>query len=531
MYQRHGVIPRRAIDKFLNRERRDCSRWKSFSDNKLLDLMEGLPIRPPIWNALRKHQRVCFLLAAKFRHFAYINDTGTGKTLLGIATARYFKKLSETRTLVLVPNIPNKDEWRRECKKHSPSTKCIVLEGSTEDKWQLLDDNPDGDVFVETFGGFIRMLTTKKKDTRKNKSKKERLVPNAARVKRACNFFRGVIVDEVNFAKNPEKLAYRLLRQLRKAADFFITLSGTPFGRDPSDLWAQFNLVDNGYTLGETLGLFRAAFFRRIEKPWGAVEYKFDRTLENELHRILGDCSIRYEADAASLPSCVPIEKFVELAEDAEVIYQRAHEQLVAARGDKQQQKNTFLRLRQISSGFVGFKGDEDGEKVEHVFEHNPKLDALLDFVAGVPKHEKVLIFHEFIYSGRRIAEELQRMGIRFAQINGQTSDSVREREKFETDPKCQVLVLGATGRYGLNLQVARYGIFYESPVSAIVRRQSEKRVHRQESKHKTVFLVDLLTRDTVDENIRRFHLEGGNMFAAIVDGRRTGRRGRLLAA
>jgi len=57
-------------------------------------------------------------------------------------------------------------------------------------------------------------------------------------------------------------------------------MAGIPVGRDPQVLWAQFNYCDHGETLGETLGIFRAAFFRAETNYWsGFPNYIFEKSL------------------------------------------------------------------------------------------------------------------------------------------------------------------------------------------------------------------------------------------------------------
>jgi superfamily II DNA or RNA helicase len=113
-----GIIPKKAIEQFLDRPRDDLRDWKNLSDEELDGLMETLPVMPPIWYTLRKEQKVCFLIGAMRRRAAFWVDTGMGKTLLTIALARYFRRLDVVDTvLVLVPYKIVKDSWEREIQK------------------------------------------------------------------------------------------------------------------------------------------------------------------------------------------------------------------------------------------------------------------------------------------------------------------------------------------------------------------------------------------------------------------------------
>jgi SNF2 family DNA or RNA helicase len=422
-----------------------------------------------------------------------------------------------------VPNKINKYEWRDEgFAKHAPHMKCVVLAGSSEHKWDLIHDNPDADCFVETYGGFVRMVCDLKKVKRKRKGRSveiDKLVPIKAKVKACMDLFDGVYLDESTYVKNKAKLPWRICNQLSKSAAAFFVLTATPFGRDLEDVWPQVFLVDRGETLGETLGLFRAAFFKEQDKYWGGKEYVIDKEGKRAVSRRLDNISIAYPAEEADMPRLNRIQKYAVLAEDAEQLYERAKNALLAARGEYTESKNAFMRMRQISSGFVGFADDETGNRAKYVFPHNPKLDMLEALVTQFKPGDKFIVFHEFNYSANIISEKLKELGIKHVLINGLRKDGDAARRAFAKDPTVEGLVLSnSAGGYGLNLQNAKHGIYYESPVGAILRKQTERRFYRQYSLHKRVFLWDLIIKGTVDESILQFHAEGRSLWKAILN-------------
>jgi SNF2 family DNA or RNA helicase len=522
-FARTGKIARRAIRRFMARPRDDWTRFLRLSERALNIRMKELPVRPPVWTSLQKHQRALFLIGASLKRFAYFCDTGTGKTFLSIALQKYFMKTDEARVfLVLVPNISNKWEWAVEgYDKHAPDVNYCVLTGSSKEKWAQIADS-DATVFIETYVGLLRMVCDLKKDKRKKAKKESRLIPNRTKVAKLTKMMEGVFCDESTFLKNRDKLPYRIAFQLSKTARVFFILTGTPFGRKPLDLWAQLNLVDHGYTLGETLGLFRNAFFIGTQSYWGGMDWKFNSKLADTLNKFLNHRSIVLEADEADLPKLVPIKKFATLDETAEAYYERAKEMIKASRGDYQEMKNAFLRARQISSGFVGFKNDETGERASYVFEEQPKLDALEDFITErIKRGEKFVVFHEFKFSGKRIVEMLERNSIKCLLLNGDThkNDVPRIKDDFKNKKSIDGLVLSnSAGGFGLNLQHAKYGLYFEAPVDPIMRKQTMRRFERQFSDHGTVFCVDFIVRGTADETILSYHAEGRALWRSILN-------------
>jgi SNF2 family DNA or RNA helicase len=454
------------------------------------------------------------------KRFAFFNDTGTGKTFLSIALMMYHYKAGNSKhNLVLVPNKTNKFEWAEEgFDKHAPSIKYVVLHGSSKTKLQQIADNPDAVAFIETYAGFVRMVCELKKVVRRRK-KITKLIPNKKLVKQMMNFFDGVYADESTYLRNHKALPYRIVRQLSKTAKTLFILSATPFNRDPIDLWAQMFLVDHGETLGETLGLFRGAFYDTTTNYWGGYEYKLKKDAKRLISEYLDHKSISYPADEADLPHVTRLIKRTDLPLDATAYYERAKSQILDAHGNYNEMKNAFLRMRQISSGFLGYRDDETGDRAKFEFEEKVKLDLLREQLEEKDPKYKFIVFHEFNHSGQIICKLLKDMGIGHLALNGDTKDTKAVRHAFKNDPKKPGLVLSnSAGGYGLNLQNAKYGYYYESPVSAILRKQTEKRFDRQYSLHKRVFIVDLVVRGTADETILQFHKEGRNMWKAIMN-------------
>lgn len=449
---------------------------------------------------------------------------GTGKTLMSIAIVRYLQLAPDgvSRVLVLVPNNINRYEWRREIKKHSPETTNIVLVGSTAEKWAMLRSTK-AFIVIATYAGLIHMVcklvTVKKKGTKDTYINKMKIVGRL--MNEISRTFDAIVMDESTSVANPKKLPFRICRQITNHTKAAFALSGTPFGRDPTPLWAQMFLIDRGDSLGKNLGIFRAAFFKEKENFWsGWPTYVFDPKKKELLHRFLAHRSLRYEADKADLPRVVAIVKGVSLPMDAQGYYEQASKNLVAAKSILER-KNIFLRMRQISSGFLGYKDDDTGSKAEYEFPQKPKLDLLLSLIESAQESHKIVVMHDFVFSGSMICRELDRLKIGYARVYGKTANKAPEQlERFDSDPKCRVFIVNAAGAFGLNLQVAQYCIFYESPPSPILRKQMERRVERQESSHQKIFRYDLIVDGTVDARIREFHEEGKNLFEAIVNGR-----------
>ena len=514
------LLPKRVVRQFLSRDLDDHRYLKLFTHAELDKLASELPVKPPIWAELDRHQKVGLLLAAWYDgRYGLWMDTGMGKTFLSIGVARYLRKLKKVhRVLVLVPFRINKSEWRRQVKKHSPSTSLTTLDGSSERKWELLREGTT--VVVETYGGLTRMCCSLARVGGVDKHKlKNVLRPDKAKVRELVKSFDMLVLDQSTKVINKRALIFRICNQVSKYAESVLALAGMPFN-DPEDLWGQMYLVDRGETLGKTLGLYRAAFFSEQEDYWGHVSYKFKKSMHGKLHRVLAHRSIRYEVAESDLPPLIQRTKEVSLPADARVYLERAQEAIKSAHGNYREMKNAFLRMRQLSSGWLGYYDDEAGVKTKYMFPRNPKIESVMADVDSIIDEHKAIIFYQFTATSDIICRELKDMGVGFLRLYGGTKNHDELLERFDQDEKVRVLVMQSDMGMGPNLQCARYGLFAEAPVSPIMNKECQRRFERQHSQHDKVFRYDYVVRGTYDQKILDALEEGRNLFDSIMDGK-----------
>jgi SNF2 family DNA or RNA helicase len=229
--------------------------------------------------------------------------------------------------------------------------------------------------------------------------------------------------------------------------------------------------------------------------------------------------SIAYEEkECLDVPKFTSILEEVSFPEEAAAYYQRAIKTIIESKGNARAVSNIFLRMRQLSSGFMGFMDDDTGEKAQVEFEENPKLDRLLELLEELPVDRKAVVFYDFTWSGRLIAARAKEMGLNPIWVWAGTKDYRTDIHNFETKPQCRLAVVqNKVGAYSLDeLKVANYCFFYESPVSVIDREQAEKRLRRQ-GQTRRVFQFDLVVRGSMDARILYYHQEGEDMMKALL--------------
>lgn len=512
------MIPSAAVDEYLQRSLENHLWVKGLTHKQLDKALASLNPKPHLSPNLRLHQKACVLLGIAYPKFCFWLEMGTGKTLISLELLRYwFEAKQIKRAIVFVTSDKAFDTWERQIRRFNIDIPVVALEGPSLRKWKQLEEFGDGIVLLP-YPGAVAMASG-----RKSKGKKSSLVLDPKLVKKLAEWADALVVDESTKLGNHRSLTSKLLMKLKKAASIRYALAGRPFGRDPTMLWSQYNIVDDGETLGETLGMFRAAFFEEKDRYFGgpySKDFKFIKKKRPVLSKMMRHRSITYAAEECiDLPKVVLIDEMLRLPDETRAYYNRLKQELIEAKGNWREVKNVFLRARQMSSGFIGLTDDETGEKAQVVFEQNPKLDRVVELLGELPEDHKAVVFYAFTYSGRTIVERLKEEGIKPIWLWSGTKDSRKTINRFLTDPETTVAVvnnqLAAMSLDGLQ-EVANYAFFYESPVGAIDRVQAERRLIRDGQKRK-VFQYDLMVAKTVDEKIRLHHEEGDDIFKALM--------------
>lgn len=513
-------IPRVAIERYLTREV-DSKTW--FKDLLPLEVEEDLShIKPPhkFTAPMRLDQKICFLLGAAYPEILLQCDLGLGKTATSLELLSYFYNNGFIRRgVVFCPTNEVAEGWEDEIKKWGFKIPFIRLNQilSTK-KWEALSKFENG-IIIGTYIGLAAMVAKLQpimKDGKPTK-KRKRQISNRHLIK-LLDGVDAVVYDQSTKVGNQKSLTYEVCEMFSKEAQIKYGLAGRAFGRDPFILFAQLFLLDDGKALGRSAGMFREAFWRRVVNPWG-VEWTIRKRRKKDLARFIAASSIQYSADeCVQLPTKIPpIIKRCTFPDENWAYYDQFQEELLKSKGNYREIKNNFLRMRQISSGFLGFVDDDTGERAQIEFELNPKLDLLMELLEEVPEDRKIIIFHEFTWSGSRICQELAKAKYKFGWLWGGTTDWTGIKNSLINDPEFRVLIANwKKGAMGLNLQFCSYTFFYESPVSPIERSECEGRTRRTGQTQKC-FVYDLITRDSADEDILQFHKDGNDLYKSLV--------------
>jgi len=503
-----------SIERFLRRPLNDFRWMKDISEKEIDKALEDL--KPRFKVPMRRHQKIGFLLAIAQPGVYYQYEMGLGKTGLSLEVIVYlYQHGLLKKALVLVPMNELIDGWIEEIQKWGIKIPYLGLKGSSDDKWYDLERFKEGIILV-SYPALVHMVCTRK--TTRGKTK---MVVDQDAVVEFAKGVGGVWFDEITKCKNKTSLTFMVCDIMSRIVPYTYGLAGRVFGRDPVDAWAQFYLIDQGSTFGYSFNFFKEVFFIKKKSYWGGpfnFDFKFNKERDEDFNRMMGNSSLRFSAEECiDMPEFTYIRKYVTLPLTTLHYYKEALAEIRRSRGNFTEIKHAFIRMRQISSGYVGLVDEDSGDRAKLEFPENPKLDMLMELIDQMPDNRKCVVGIDFNWSGHKISQELTKAKIKHGFLYAGTKDWDKMKYSFDHDPKFRVLIVQSKkGSYGLNLQSANYLFYYESPVPVLDRLQSEARIKRQGQKNK-VFIYDLLCKGTADEAVLAFHKEGRELYKTLV--------------
>lgn len=522
------MISKSSVAQYLA-EPRDSFLWmKRLSRRQMLAEIDTLPV--PYRRLFKTdpwlHQLVCFYLMARYRRFMLLLDMGLGKTKILCDSINYRKERGQlTRALVTVPRLVNLDSWQDDVAKHTDLSYWAANVKSIGEKWDRIA-YPQGDVTTIDLAGLH--LATTKKVRGKKKNSLEVDHKKIDHLKRQYNF---LAIDEIHLVGNNNSLWWQVLDQLSENMDFVYGSTGTVISKRPESAFNQFLIVDRGATFGDSLGLFKSAFFTEKPDPWKGVVYEYDPRRSRQFNAIMQHRSLRYdEGEAHDLPLSIHRSKKLTMTDDQREHYLRAVEGVIQAAGRKSELKAPWTRMRQIASGYLAWK-DENGDHLLP-FERNPKLEALESLIDGIGS-KKIIVSYQYTESARLVANRFKKLGIDFEWFYGGTKDHTASRRRFMDEARCQVFLMnsasGGTGTDGLQ-RAANRTVMYELPPDLTTYKQVMKRTNRSGQSEERTFIWDFIMRQSVEMTIARDLEAERSTFDAIVDGKFSSRSS-LMAA
>lgn len=407
------------------------------------------------------------------------DDMGLGKTVQTLAHLHLEKASGRAdRPSLVVATTSLMANWRNEAAQFAPDLKVLTLHG--KDRAERFGEIAGADLVLTTYPLLVR--------------DRETLLAQPWHL---------LVMDEAQFIKNPKAQSHQVARSLK--ARHRLSLTGTPLENHLGELWAQFDFLMPG--LLSNAKRFTQVFRTPIEKL-GDEEMRVrlaDRVRPFLLRRTK-------EEVLKDLPPRTEMVRWVEieggqrdLYESLRVAFDRKLRLVLTEQGVGRSQIMIFdalLKLRQICCDprLVRLPAAEALVKKGHA--HSAKLATLMEMLDELlDEGRKVLLFSQFTSMLGLIELELEKRGIQYAKLTGQTRDRETPINDFQEGRVPLFLISLKAGGTGLNLTAADTVIHYDPWWNPAVEEQATARAHRI-GQDKPVFVYKLMTQGTVEEKI-----------------------------
>ena len=319
-----------------------------------------------------------------------------------------------------------------------------------------------------------------------------------------------LIIDELSKMKHTKSKRFKLLKPYLPRFAIKWGLTGSPAPNGLIDLFGQIYTVDIGKALGKFITHYRHKYF--LPSGYGGYTWKLREGADKEIQKAIKHVALSTKAeDHLDLPQMITQDIYITLPKKARKQYNELEEQFITYLGEEAvTAANAAVasgKCRQVASGGIYANPEEvinlpttPTFKRRVLPIHDEKTKALVELVDEL-QGSPLLVAYEFKHDLTRIKAALGDVPA----INGQTKDSVAVEIVRAWNAGELPVLCGhpAAMAHGLNLQESGHHICWYSPTwNFEYYDQTNRRIYRQGSKAKRVFVLRLLARDTLDETI-----------------------------
>lgn len=311
------------------------------------------------------------------------------------------------------------------------------------------------------------------------------------------------ILDEAQFIKNMHAKKTGAVKQIN--ALHTIALTGTPIENNIYDLWSIFDFLMPHYLLDYE------DFKDSYEHNEEYYEIVRDKVAPFILRR-------RKEDVLKDLPEKYEVIITTEMSQEQRKLYDafrlQAKEQLKSSDGGSKIMEvlSIITRLRQICVDPSTFVDNFTGE--------SGKIAVLKDIIKDkMQEGHRFLIFSQFVSALNIVKDEIEKMGIKYFMITGDTSAKERLRicNDFNKDEDYKIVLISLkAGGTGLNLVGADVVIHLDPWWNYSAESQASDRAHRI-GQTRTVEVIKLIAENSIEEKVVNLQNEKKELVDKVI--------------
>jgi SNF2 family DNA or RNA helicase len=471
------------------------------------------------------HQWVMYKIQDLLPHCANLSKMGTGKSFpvtMNIDKRMERGEVRKGMALIICPNTLTETWVQRHIHKGAPHLKAAIICGSYSERMNMiLSRETSGiDIYITNFETF----SMKSKFEHKGK---EMVLPLAPLFKAVE--WDMVVIDEAHKIKNPAAQRTKNIIDTFSNVPYSIIMSGTINANKLYDIHAPFVFLnhakqfsslhfEHGSVKPLELGTMHSQF---VDKYFDGSGYKKEpkNFAMEELRERMEEISVLYEkSDCFDLPPKLYEQRMIDMDPKQAQLYVALKNFLTAQLAETAENGGTvtiigvlamMVKLAEAANGWIY---DDQHQLIN--LPTNPKRDAVMDILADLGDNDKVTIWSRFTNDLHLVYEAIKNEygeeavaivhGDDHCPVCGtKKADRFKIQEKFNdpADPLRFVVVNTSIGSHGWDL-FGTYAIFFSNSFVKTDRSQAEDRHHRYGMREEGVTIIDLVMRDTVDEDV-----------------------------
>lgn len=427
-----------------------------------------------------------------FKKGALIGDEmGLGKTLQAIALAVLKKELFGFHKVLVITMASLKEQWKREIEKFT-SEQAVVVAGSPRQREETYKH--DSSLFkITNYEAVLRDVTIL-----------SRFKPDL------------VILDEAQRIKNFATKTADAVKSLPRKHG--LVLTGTPLENKLEDVYSIIQFLD--FEMLSPLWRFAAEHFMLSrDKKDKILGYRNLDRLHEKLKSIV--IRRRKEEVLSELPDELVNTYYLELTHEQAKMHNGYLQYLLPLLNKK---FLTPMDVRRIQELLLQMRRVCDStyliDRQSNISPKLQELESILDELV-LQNQRKVVIFSEWTTMTFLIGKQLSRASIPFVELNGKIPVPKRQAliDEFSNNPECKVFLSTDSGGTGLNLQAADCVVNFELPWNPARMNQRIGRVNRIGQSSKSVNVINLVSKNSIEEKILAgIHLKT-ELFQGVFDG------------
>lgn len=323
--------------------------------------------------------------------------------------------------------------------------------------------------------------------------------------------FNVTIYDEVHKLKSHDSRSGKFARENTMQFGRILGLTGTVIHDTPLDAYGIYGALDPAI-FPKHFGAFRDEYAITYDLGHAKIVQGY-KNLEEMAQRVKL-ITFHVNSDVLDLPEPVVQRKTFVLSPSERKAYNSIKDEMAFEdNGAGVVVDNPMvkaLRLAQVTSGYLPLE-DPDDLTVNITTVGTSKRDLLEEVLSGILP-EKVVVFARFIPDLQAVREVSEKLKARYGEISGRRYDKVAWN-RGDID----ILGVNVKSGEGIDLTLARYGIFYSKDYSLGTHEQCVGRIQRPGLKEFACF-IHLEAQDTVDGIISKAVIEKKDISLEIIN-------------